>query len=115
MVIQRGEIWWAMLAEPRGSEPGKRRPVVVVQSDAFNRSAINTVLVAVVSSNIHLATAPGNVQLSRRASGLQKVSVVNVSQLITVDRRFMQSKVRQLSADIMRDVDAGLKLVMALR
>ena len=88
MVIQRGEIWWASLPEPRGSEPGYSRPVLVVQADDFNRSRINTVIAVVITSNIRLAEAPGNVLLSRKATGLPKQSVANVSQLITLDKAF---------------------------
>ena len=83
--MKRGEIWWASLPKPRASEPGYRRPVLIVQADEFNRSNINTVLAAAMTSNVNLAAAPGNVQLSGRASGLRKPSVVNVSQLITLD------------------------------
>ena len=85
----RGEIWWAALPAPRGSEPECRRPVVIVQSNAFNRSNISTVIVAAISSNVRLSEAPGNVYLKRRESGLSKDSVINVSQLLTLDRRYL--------------------------
>jgi mRNA interferase MazF len=87
--VRRGEIWWVSLDEPRGSEPGYRRPVVIVQSDDFNRSRIQTVIAAVISSNLNLARAPGNVFLRARNTGLPKDSVANVSQLITVDKAFL--------------------------
>lgn len=115
MVIQRGEIWWASLSEPRGSEPGFRRPVLVVQSDDFNRSQINTVIAVVVTSNTRLAEAPGNVLLSRKASGLPKESVANVSQLITVDKRFLIQKVRKLANRELAAVEAGLHLILSLQ
>ena len=113
-MIQRGEIWWADLAEPRGSEPGFRRPVLVVQSDAFNRSRIATTVVAAVSSRVELSAAPGNVRLSRRESKLPRESVVNVSQLMTLDRRFLTERVGRLSARLMAEVDAGVRLVLSL-
>jgi mRNA interferase MazF len=114
VVIQRGEIWWASLAEPRGSEPGYSRPVLIVQADDFNRSRINTVIAVVITSNLRLAEAPGNVRLSRKASGLPKPSVANVSQLITIDRAFLRDKVKMLAARELAQVEAGLKLVLAL-
>jgi len=79
--MYRGEIWWANLSEPVGSEPGYRRPVLIIQDDTFNQSRINTVIVAVITSNVQLAEAPGNVSLPSQASGLPKDSVVNVSQI----------------------------------
>jgi mRNA interferase MazF len=115
MVIQRGEIWWADLAEPRGSEPGFTRPVLVVQSDDFNRSRISTVVVVVVTSNLRLADAPGNVLLPTKASGLPKKSVANVSQLLTVDKSFLSRRVGQLAAREFEAVEAGLQLVLSLR
>ena len=84
--MKRGDIWWASLEQPRGSEPGYRRPVLIVQANAFNESRISTVLVAVISSNLALAEAPGNVRISKSDSKLSKASVVNVSQLLTLDR-----------------------------
>ena len=114
MVVRRGEIWWAGLADPRGSEPGYRRPVVVVQSDAFNRSQIQTVIVAVVTSNTQLSRAPGNVVVSLQESGLPRESVVNVSQLITLDKRFLTERVGRLSPELTSEVDRGLRLALAV-
>jgi len=111
--MQRGEIWWASLPFPRGSEPGYQRPVLVVQSDAFNRSRIGTVVVAAITSNPLLADAPGNVRLSRRASGLPKPSVVNVSQVLTLDRTMLAKQVRSLPRETMKAVENGLRLVLA--
>jgi mRNA interferase MazF len=113
-VIQRGEIWWADLAEPRGSEAGFRRPVVVIQSDAFNRSRIGTVVVAAITSNLALADAPGNVRLLRRESKLPRESVVNVSQVLTLDRRFLSERVGRLPASAFAQIEAGLRLVLSL-
>jgi mRNA interferase MazF len=115
VVIERGEIWWATLAKPRGSEPGYPRPILIVQSDDFNRSRIGTVIAAAITSNTRLAEAPGNLLLSRKSSGLPKESAVNVSQLITVDKAFLAKKVRKLSKREMAAVEAGLKLVLSLR
>jgi mRNA interferase MazF len=112
--MRRGEIWWASLGEPHGSEPGFRRPVLIVQSNEFNESAIRTSICAAMTSNMRLAEAPGNVRVTRRASGLAQESVVNVSQLITLDKRMLTEKVGRLPAESLRDVDAGIKLVLAL-
>jgi len=86
MVISQGEVWWADLPEPTGSEPGFRRPVLVVQGDAFNRSKIATVVCVPLTSNLRWADAPGNVLLTARITGLSKDSVANVSQIITLDK-----------------------------
>lgn len=114
MDIRRGEIWWADLSEPRGSEPGDRRPVVIVQADAFNRSRIATVLCVVLTTNLRLADAPGNVLVSAKAAGLPKDSVANVSQVITLDRTILDDHVGHLPPRLMNAVDAGLKLVLGL-
>ena len=112
--MKRGEIWWASLPEPKGSEPGYRRPVVLIQSDEFNQSNISTVLCACITSNLVLANAPGNVRISVRSSGLSKPSVVNISQLITVDKRFLAEKIKTLDHRSMNQVDEGLRLVLNL-
>ena len=112
--MQRGEIWWASLPEPAGSEPGYRRPVLIVQADEFNRSKINTVIAAVITSNLALASAPGNVHLGSRSSGLPKESVVNVSQLITIDKRCLTERIRMIGQHAMQEVDAGLHTVLSI-
>lgn len=112
--MQRGEIWWADLAQPRGSEAGFRRPVVVLQSDAFNRSRIATVIVAAITSNLALAEAPGNVRLSRRESKLSRESVVNVSQLLTLDRNFLVERVAGLPPRLIAEIEVGVRLVLSL-
>jgi mRNA interferase MazF len=114
VVIQRGEIWWADLDPPAGSGPDYRRPVLVVQIDDFNLSAIRTVVCAAITSNVRLAGAPGNVLLTRRVSKLPNESVVNVSQLITVDKSYLSKRVARLPPAPMREVDAGLRLVLGL-
>jgi mRNA interferase MazF len=112
--VRRGEIWWASLQEPQGSGPGFRRPVLVVQSNDFNDSAIRTTICAAVTSNLRLATAPGNVRLTKKSSGLNQDSVVNVSQLITVDKRLLTGLAGRLSAATMRQVESGIKIVLSL-
>ncbi len=112
--MRRGEVWWASLAPPTGSGPGLRRPVLVIQSNRFNESRISTAVVAVITSNLNLAEAPGNVRINKGDSGLSKNSVVNVSQVITVDRSCLTQRVHALSAPIMSRVDAGLRLVLGL-
>jgi mRNA interferase MazF len=112
--VQRGEIWWASLPDPHGSGPGYRRPVVVVQSDDFNRSRIHTVIVASITSNMRLADAPGNVVLTRRESHLPRQSVVNVSQLITLDKSFLTERIGRLQRKSVLALEEGLRLVLSL-
>ena len=112
--MKRGEIWWAELSNPRGSEPGFRRPVLVVQADAFNRSQIRTVVALVITSNVSLAHAPGNVLLGKRSAGLNRDSVVNVSQVITLDKSFLIERAGRLPSSKLRQVEDGLRLVLSL-
>jgi len=112
--VKRGEIWWASLPVPRGSEPGLRRPVLIVQSDVFNKSRIDTVVAVAITSNLRRADAPGNVRLSTRQSKLPRTSVVNVSQLTTLDRTLLIERVSALSRRELAQVDAGLRLVLAV-
>jgi mRNA interferase MazF len=114
VVVERGAIWWADLAEPRGSEPGFRRPLLIVQADAFNRSRIQTVVAVVLTSNLRLVEAPGNVLIPARVSGLPKDSVANVSQVITIDRDFLLEPAGKLDAKSLRQVEDGLRLVLHL-
>ena len=107
-------MWWASLKDPTGSGPGFRRPVLIISADNFNRSRIGTVVVAVVTSNLRLAAAPGNVRLAARTGGLPKPSVVNVSQVITLDKTFLTSRAGRLPASRMHDVDEGLRLALDL-
>jgi len=115
VVIQRGEIWWASLPEPVRSEPGYRRPVLVVQSDDFNRSRIATVIALVITSNTRLAEAPGNVFLPEKLTGLPKDSVANVSQIVTVDKSFLTERIGILPPNMMEQIEKGLRLVLHLR
>ena len=112
--MQRGEIWWSSQATPGGSSPGFRRPILVIQSNEFNRSRISTVVAAVITSNLALANAPGNVRIPARASGLKRASIVNVSQIITVDKSFLAARVSTLKAEYMREVDDGLRLIFGI-
>ncbi len=111
-MIAQGEIWWADLDVPTGSEPGFRRPVIVVQSDAFNRSRISTVLCVALTSNLKWADAPGNVLLEAKATGLAKNSVVNVSQLVTLDRAVLTERVGRVSRAKLQLVIDGIELVL---
>jgi len=107
--MKRGELWWATLPEPMG-----RRPVLVVQSNPFNDSRIGSVVVALVTSNLALEAAPGNVRLPKGEGGLPKACVVNVSQLYTLDRTRLAERLGILAAAVQQQVDAGLRLVLAL-
>jgi mRNA interferase MazF len=112
--VQRGEIWWADLRVPRRSEPGYRRPVLVVQADSFNRSRIQTTIVAAITTNVELANAPGNVLLPARSAGLARDSVVNVSQILTVDRSYLTEHAGTLPPRLQRSVDEGLRTALQL-
>ena len=114
MVIQRGDIWWASLPDPVGAMPGCRRPVLIIQADSFNQSAIRTVLAVVLTSNLRLAAAPGNILCPVKQTGLSKDSVANISQVVTVDKAMLSEKVSELSLPLMRQIEAGLRLILAL-
>jgi len=113
-VVARGEIWWVDFGGPGGSEPGMHRPAVVVSDDRFNRSRLAAVTVVAVTSNTRLAALPGNVALSRGVAGLDRPSVVNVTQVATVDRRRLTQRSGSLRAALMRGVDEGLRLALHL-
>lgn len=112
MVISQGEVWWADLAVPAGSGPGFRRPVVVVQSDALNRSRIATVVCVPLTSNLKWALAPGNVRLSARLTGLPKDSVANVSQIITIDKEFLTARVGKLPRAKLELLLSGIDVIL---
>ena len=114
MVMYRGEIWWATLPDSIGSEPGYRRPVIIIQDDAFNRSKIQTIIVVIITSNLELAQAPGNVFLPRKDTGLPQDSVANVSQVITIDKSFLTERITSLSLELQEEIDNGLRLVLYL-
>jgi mRNA interferase MazF len=112
--VRRGEVWWAELPEPVASEPGFRRPVLIVQSDHFNLSRIRTVIVVVLTTNLRLAEAPGNVPFSKEDTSLPADSVANVSQIVTLDKTFLTERVGQISDRIMMSVEEGIRTVLAL-
>jgi mRNA interferase MazF len=114
VVVERGQVWWADLGEPTGSEPGFRRPLLVVQDDAFNRSRLRTVVAVVLTANLRLVDAPGNVLVPARATGLPKDSVANVSQVVTIDRDFLLEPVGRLRGQLLKTIDSGLRLVLGL-
>lgn len=108
----RGEIWWADLGIPCGSEPGFKRPVVIIQDDAFNRSNIQTVIVASITTNLNFAEAPGNVYIEKDDSGLSKNGVVNISQMSTIDKRRLVDHISTLHPEAMSKVDFGIRLIL---
>lgn len=112
--VRRGEIWWADLAPPEGAGPGYRRPVLIVSDDAFNRSRIATVIAATITTNTALAAAPGNVFARPDQTGLAHDSTINVSQVVTLDRRSLTERVGELDPDLVRTVDDGLTLALGL-
>ena len=115
-MVTRGDVHWCNLGEPSGSAPGKRRPVLVIQSDEFNRSRLNTTIVAVLTSNTALAAMPGNVFLPAITTGLSKDSVVNVTALVTVGLRDVDPHpAGHLPVHLMREVEQGIRSVLDLR
>jgi mRNA interferase MazF len=114
VVVHRGEIWWADLAEPRGSEPGFRHPVLILQSEPFNRSRLPTVVGVIVSSNTRLLDAPGNVLLRSAETGLPRDSVANVSQFVTVDRDYLEERAGSLGKRTLSRVERGVRLLLDL-
>jgi len=114
MVIRRGEVWWANLPPPTGSEPAYRRPVLIVQVDSFNESPIRTVLAVAFTTKLKLAGAPGNVLCRRRDTGLSKHSIANVSQLAALDKRWLERRVSSLPPRLLRQVEDGLRIILGL-
>jgi mRNA interferase MazF len=112
--MRRGEIWWADLPEPTGAIPGYRRPILLIQADAFTQSRIATIIAVSITSNLRIATAPGNVLLRATESGLPKDSVINVSQMITLDKQALDERVGHVTAATLTDVEDGIRLVLDL-
>lgn len=112
MVVERGEIWWAELGDPAGSQPGFRRPVIIVQADGFNRSRLETTLALSVTSNLRLVDAPGNVLLPAAVTGLPKDSVANVSQIMTLDLEQLVEPVGRVRGSELARISRGLRLVL---
>lgn len=110
----RGEIWWVDLGIPFGSEPGFKRPVLIIQDDSFNQSNISTVVSIAITSNLNLSEAPGNVLIGKKKSSLSKDSVVNVSQIVTLDKERFIERVGKLKSSKINEVEVGLKLVTGL-
>ena len=114
MVIERGEVWWAELGTPRGSGPGFRRPIVIIQSDDFNQTRLNTTLGVVITTNLRLAEMPGNVTLRKSVVNLPKDSVINVTQVVTVDKHDLLERMGKLSDELIEQIENGLRLVLSL-
>jgi mRNA interferase MazF len=115
MVIAQGDICWADLAEPVGSSPGFRRPVVVVQGDALNRSRLGTVVCVPLTSNLKWADAPGNVRLPARGTGLSKESVANVSQIVSIDRSLLEQRAGRVSRKVLDQILVGIDVMLGRR
>ena len=112
MVISQGEVWWADLTEPSGSAPGYRRPVVIIQGDAFNRSALRTVVCIPLTSNLRWADAPGNVLLTGRMTRLPQDSAANVSQIIALDKTVLTERAGRLSGAKLDLILAGIDIML---
>lgn len=112
MVVSQGDLFWVDLGEPAGSQPGFRRPFVVVQNDLFNRSRLSTVIVCALTSNLRRAEAPGNVLLPKGAGNLPRDSVANVTQLFTVDKGELADRIGRLGRDLVADILCGIDLVL---
>lgn len=113
-MISRGQVWWANLGVPRGSSPGYKRPVVIIQSESFNKTEIASVIVAISTTNLRLAAMPGNVLVERGVGGLNEDSVINVTQLFTVDRTDLLEYLGKLPNNKIEKIDDGLRLVLSL-
>lgn len=112
MVVGQGEVWWADLPDPVGSGPGFRRPVLIVQGEALNRSRLATVVCVPLTSNLRWADAPGNVQLSARSTGLPKDSVANVSQIVAIDRTVLTEQIGRITRRQLELVLAGIESIL---
>jgi mRNA interferase MazF len=110
----RGDIWWADFGIPFGSEPGFRRPVLIIQSDSFNKSQLNTVVVIPLTTNLLLENAPGNLLIEKDESKLSKDSVIVVSQIYAIDRHRLLEYVSTISKNILSDVEYGIKMVLGI-
>jgi len=115
MVVQQGEIYWVDLGEPRGSEPAYKHPHIVIQNDVFNASLINTVVVCSLTSNFKRAGSPGNVSLRKGEANLTKKSVVNISQLYTVNKDDLIDKIGKVSESRMNQIIEGIQLLIQKR
>ncbi|MBA2335078.1 MAG: type II toxin-antitoxin system PemK/MazF family toxin [Pyrinomonadaceae bacterium] len=114
MVVERGEIWWADLPEPRGSMPGYKHPFLIIQSDKFNQSSLETVIGVVITTNLRLAKMPGNILLTPRQSGLPQDSVANLTQIVSANKSDLLEYVGSVSDSKMDQVAKGLRIVLSL-
>jgi mRNA interferase MazF len=112
--MRRGEIWWASTGHPSGSEPGYRRPAVIISANSFNATAHKKIIVAFLTTATKRVSDPGNVRLPARDTGLPRDSILNVTQITSIDRRTLTEPAGRVPDDLMRNVDAGLRLVLAL-
>lgn len=112
MVVNQGDVFWAFLGVPSGSGPGYRHPVVIVQNNLFNRSLINTIVACLLTSNLERAKAPGNVLLSKDEANLPKRSVVNISQIVTIDKSSLAEKIGTLPHQRILEILDGIHLVI---
>ena len=112
--VHHGSIWWTDLNPPLGSEPGYKRPMLILQSNAFNRSSIATCIGATITSNLKLARMPGNLLLHSRDSGLKKDSVVNLSQITTFDKHQLIEWIGDLSQKSLRDIKENIKYILSI-
>ena len=110
--MRRGEVWWASLPPPMGSGPGYRRPVLVIQANEFNESDIKMVVAVIMTTNLRLAGAPGNVRCGSKETGLPRESVVNVSQVVKVDKARFTQRVGSVPTHVLRQVEDGLRRVL---
>jgi mRNA interferase MazF len=110
----RGDIWWADFGIPFGSEPGSRRPVLIIQSDVFNKSRLNTIVVIPLTTNLFLENAPGNILIEKGESGLSKDSVIVVSQIYAIDRRRLIEHVSVINRSLLNEVEYGIKMVLGI-
>ena len=113
--MTRGELWWVDLGLPYGSEPGYRRPVLIVQNDFFNKSKINTTVIIPLTTNILYADAPGNIVVNIKESNLNKESIAVISQIKVIDKKRLKEKISKVSKEIMDQVETGMKLVLGFR
>ena len=111
-MVKRGEIWWGELRVPAGSEPGYRRPLLIIQADDFNQSKIGTVIAVPLTTNLALGILPGNVRIAKGTVGVTKASVFNVSQIVTINKSYLTTKIGTLPPAMIQDVESGVRLVL---
>ena len=113
--MMRGELWWADFGIPFGSEPGYKRPVLIIQNDFFNRSHINTTIVIPLSTNLLLADAPGNVFIAKKESKLKKDSIITISQIEVVDRQRLIEKISKIDRTLMDKIENNIMFILGIR